>query len=81
MDESNPAETAERHLDAEIVRHALAALTPEQQAVISLKFGQGMSNAEAAETMEKPITAIKALQHRALAALRRQLTHTGEGTP
>jgi len=57
----------------ERVRCALLALTDEQRQVVVLKFLQGMSNAETAEITGKTIGAVKALQHRALEALRAQL--------
>jgi RNA polymerase sigma-70 factor (ECF subfamily) len=57
----------------ERVRYALLALTDEQRQVVVLKFLEGMSNAEAAEITGKTIGAVKALQHRALDALRAQL--------
>ncbi len=57
----------------ERVRHALLALTDEQRQVVVLKFLEGMSNAETAEITGKTIGAVKALQHRALDALRAQL--------
>ena len=53
------------------VQQALSQLTPEQQQVISLRFGGGYSLEETAEVMNKKTNAIKALQFRALAALRR----------
>jgi RNA polymerase sigma-70 factor (ECF subfamily) len=52
---------------------ALLALTDEQRQVVVLKFLQGMNNAETAEITGKTIGAVKALQHRALEALRAQL--------
>jgi len=55
------------------VRAALARLTPEQRQVIVLKFVEELDNAEIAAALNKPIGAIKSLQHRALAALRRAL--------
>jgi RNA polymerase sigma-70 factor (ECF subfamily) len=70
---ADPLATVVAHMQAEQVRAALCALTPEQQQVIALKFLSGMSNKETALIMEKPIGAIKSLQHRALAALQRQL--------
>ncbi len=57
----------------ERVRHALLTLTEEQRQVVVLKFLEGMSNAEVAEITGKTIGAVKALQHRALDALRAQL--------
>jgi RNA polymerase sigma-70 factor (ECF subfamily) len=52
---------------------ALSHLTDEQQEVISLRFIAGYSTAEVAEVMKKSEGAIRALQHRALASLRRLL--------
>jgi RNA polymerase sigma-70 factor (ECF subfamily) len=49
----------------------LMALTMDQQQVIALRFGGGYSLAETAALMDKNINAIKALQYRAIAALRR----------
>jgi RNA polymerase sigma-70 factor (ECF subfamily) len=56
-----------------LVRQALARLTPEQQHVLALRFGQGFSLEETAQVMKKNINAVKALQFRALAALQRQI--------
>lgn len=53
------------------MKAALRQLTEEQQHVIALRFGRGLSLAETAEIMEKSVGAIKALQHRALASLAR----------
>jgi RNA polymerase sigma-70 factor (ECF subfamily) len=55
------------------VRQALYKLTPEQRQVIALKYMEGCCNEEIARSLGKPVGAIKALQHRALAALRRLL--------
>jgi len=57
----------------ERVREALKEITPEQRQVVILKFVEGWSNSEVAKSIGKPVGAIKSLQHRALAALRRQL--------
>lgn len=55
------------------VLQAYAQLTPEQQHVLSLRFGQGYSLEETAAHMKKKVNAVKALQFRALAALQRQI--------
>lgn len=68
-----PAHQAEQHLLGEQVQTALRTLTPAQQQVIALKFLEGLTNAEVAGLMGKPIGAIKALQHRGLARLQREL--------
>jgi RNA polymerase sigma-70 factor (ECF subfamily) len=49
----------------------LAQLTDEQRDVIILRFIEEMSLAEVAETLDKTVGAVKALQHRALASLAR----------
>jgi RNA polymerase sigma-70 factor (ECF subfamily) len=69
---------ADRHLNADRVRQAMICLTPEQHQVIALKFLAGLSNQEVASIMNKPTGAVKSLQHRALAALRRHLTPAKE---
>ena len=69
-DVSALAEQSERQAD---VRRALHRLTPEQQHVLSLRFGSELSLEETAQLMERSVNAIKALQFRALAGLRREL--------
>jgi RNA polymerase sigma-70 factor (ECF subfamily) len=71
--EDDLVQLAEQHLLGEQVQTALQSLTPEQQQVITLKFLEGFSNAEVAGLMNKPIGAVKALQHRGLARLQRLL--------
>lgn len=53
------------------LKEAVLKLTEEQQDVIALRFGQGLSLAETADLMGKTIGSVKALQHRALASLAR----------
>jgi len=55
------------------VQSAYAQLTPEQQHVLALRFGQGYSIEETAAHLKKNINAVKALQFRALASLQRQV--------
>ncbi len=55
------------------VREALKEITPEQRQVVILKFVEGWSNPEVAKSIGKTEGAVKSLQHRALAALRRVL--------
>jgi RNA polymerase sigma-70 factor (ECF subfamily) len=52
-------------------------LTDEQQKVIGMRFGNGFTLEETAELMGKKTNAIKALQFRALAALRRMISKEG----
>ncbi len=56
-----------------LVQGAMAQLTPEQQHVLALRFGQGYSIEETAAFLKKNVNAVKALQFRALASLQRQI--------
>jgi len=69
----DPVGSAERRLSGAQVRAALQHLTPDQRQVITLKFLEGLSNQEVAVVLDKPVGAVKSLQHRGLAALQRQL--------
>jgi RNA polymerase sigma-70 factor (ECF subfamily) len=51
----------------------LEALTDDQRAVLLLRVVADLSLAETADVLGKPVGAIKALQHRALARLRAEL--------
>jgi len=64
---------AQRALDRRQLRWALAALTEEQRQVVILRFVEGLDTASVAQVLGKSEGAIKALQHRALAALRKRL--------
>lgn len=69
----DPILLSEEHDEARNIRQALTQLTEEQQNVIALRFGGGYSLEETASVMGKNVNAVKALQFRALAALRRVL--------
>ncbi|MFC2015132.1 ECF subfamily RNA polymerase sigma factor, BldN family [Chloroflexota bacterium] len=71
--ESNPYSMAEQSFDIEQVVSATQKLTEAQHEVISLRFTSELSTAEVANIMGKSQGAIKALQHSAIAALRRNL--------
>ncbi len=62
---------AAKHLDAEMIRQAIAQLTDDQQQVIILKFLEGYGTEEIAQLMDKDPGAVRALQHRALVALQK----------
>lgn len=65
--QADPATTVARQED---LRAAIAQLTDEQRELVTLKFIEGMSNNEIAEIMGLNHGAIRALQFRALSALR-----------
>jgi RNA polymerase sigma-70 factor (ECF subfamily) len=69
----DPVRTTEAVLDRERLRAAMSKLTEEQAQVITLRFIEDLSIAEVAGIMEKTEGAIKALQYRAVLALRRVL--------
>jgi RNA polymerase sigma-70 factor (ECF subfamily) len=58
--------------------HAIRALTDDQQQVLILRFYGGLSNAQVADVVGKPETAVKALQARGLRSLRRILMEGGQ---
>lgn len=55
------------------VLDALERLTPDQRAVITLRVIADLPIKEVADLLGKPVTAVKSLQHRALAALGRRI--------
>ena len=63
----------DRRQQTDSIRQAYAQLTPEQQNVLALRFGDGYSLEETATVMQKQVNAIKALQFRALQALQRNI--------
>jgi len=69
--DSDPRKLTERKVEIEQMAQATKKLTKAQQEVISLRFAGDLSIAEAARAMGKSEGAIKALQHSAIAALRK----------
>ena len=55
---------------------ALQRLTPMQRAVIILKYLEGYTNKEISSILELSVGAVKALQHRGLASMRRYSAQT-----
>jgi RNA polymerase sigma-70 factor (ECF subfamily) len=55
------------------LRVAMRELTDSQQQVLILRFSEGMKSREVAEVLGKSVGAVEALQHRALASLKRLL--------
>jgi RNA polymerase sigma-70 factor (ECF subfamily) len=62
------------------VRDLLTVLSPDQHDVVLLRIIADMSVEEVARALGKREGAIKALQHRALASLRRHLERSPAGT-
>lgn len=62
---------------AEVVREAVTRLAPDRQELLILKFATGLSNKEIGTIMGRSEGAIKALYHRTLVALRKDLRGRG----
>ena len=72
-DVAGPAELVELEADRAAVRHAMTFLTPEQQDVVTYRFFAGLSPAEIGALMGRREGSVRALQFRALTALRSRL--------
>lgn len=72
--ESDPIQLAEQRLSLAQLQRALAGLDEAQRDVVALRFLSGLSLAETAAALDRTEAAVKALQHRGLAALRQALT-------
>ena len=69
----DPQQILEQQIDIHQLKEATQRLTQAQQEVLSLRFAGELSINQCAEIMGKSEGAIKALQHSAVAALRRVL--------
>ena len=72
--ESNPSHLVGQKLDRQRVRSALHRLPSEQRQVIELRFMENFSHDEVAIALGKTVEAARALQYRAVEALRQMLT-------
>lgn len=68
-----PSQVVADEMEIQQVRSALALLTPDQRQVVTLKYLEDWENEEIARSLNKPVGAVKALQQRGIAALRRML--------
>ena len=73
----NVEEEAMRRLSTERVRGLCERLVPDQRDVLLLRMVGGLSLEQTADALGKSEGAIKALQHRGVAALRRTLEREG----
>jgi RNA polymerase sigma factor (sigma-70 family) len=67
-------EEALRSLGTERVRELIASLSPDQQDVLLLRIVADMSLQEVASVLNKSVGAVKALQQRGLAGLRKEIS-------
>lgn len=77
--DNDPLHISTLSIQKQQVRLALMQLTADQRQVILLKYLEGWENKAVAEFLQKPIGAVKALQHRALLALQRLLLTEEKG--
>lgn len=70
-------EEALRQLSEQRVRRVCDLLAPDQRDVVLLRMVAGLSLEQTADALGKTTVAVKALQHRALTALRRHLDREG----
>jgi RNA polymerase sigma factor (sigma-70 family) len=74
--DAHPSGDVERealaNVGAEWADELLATLPPDQRAVVALRVTSDLSLEQVARILDKRVGAVKALQHRALAALRRR---------
>jgi RNA polymerase sigma-70 factor, ECF subfamily len=76
--EDEPSQAVLFKVQQQQLRAALIRLTPEQRQVLVLKYWEDMDNALIANSIQKPVGAVKALQHRAINTLRRLLSLSHE---
>ena len=68
----------DRKLTSQELRQVMQRLTPDQQNVLALRFSQELSLEITAQIIGKSVNAVKVLQFRALAALRRLLAEKSQ---
>jgi RNA polymerase sigma-70 factor (ECF subfamily) len=73
LDHSSPEDSVDAALTLERLRRTLQQIDPEQREVVELRFLAELSLEEASLVLNKSVPAVKALQHRGLAALRAHL--------
>jgi RNA polymerase sigma-70 factor (ECF subfamily) len=75
----DPADTAISAVNRSRLLASINRLSPEQRQVVLLRLAGDLSSAEIGRVMGKSEGAIKALQYRALAVLRKALVPVGDG--
>ncbi|MBN1304668.1 MAG: sigma-70 family RNA polymerase sigma factor [Anaerolineales bacterium] len=76
-DAPRPEDAAIQNLQAQHLRKVVRTLTQDQQMVIGMKYLEGLDNKTVALALGKPVGAVKSLQHRALASLKKILEDEG----
>jgi RNA polymerase sigma factor (sigma-70 family) len=60
------------------LHEALAALEPDQQALLSLRFDEGLTSREIADAVERPLSTVKSQIGNAVERLRALLVPSGD---
>lgn len=68
-------------LERQEIKNLFHVLTPEQRIVIEMRFYMDLSPSEVAQALGKSTTSVRALQYRAIEALKRQLDNSDPGDP
>ena len=71
--ESGPEHLVEAHFDQQQIRRSVLELPGDQQQVVLMRFIEGFSYPEIAASIGKSEGAVRVIQHRALARLRKTL--------
>ena len=71
--QTEPVEIVITRIKHQHLRHVLQQLRPDYRTVLALRFLSGLTPEETARVMRRSAGAVRVLQHRALAALRRLL--------
>jgi RNA polymerase sigma-70 factor, ECF subfamily len=71
--QKDPETQVLENLSIDLIRNSLRNLTPNQRQVFVLKYLEGWNNKEISSLINKPVSAVKSLQHRALNAIRKQI--------
>jgi RNA polymerase sigma-70 factor (ECF subfamily) len=75
--QQNPAHHAEVKSSVDAIKRTIAALPPDQQDVVTMKFINELTNKEIAEALDKSEDAVRQLQSRALKTIRANAQHYG----
>ncbi|HEY52217.1 MAG TPA: sigma-70 family RNA polymerase sigma factor [Caldilineae bacterium] len=77
--ESTPDYMVTQRLQSEELLQAINQLTEDQRTVIILRFGEGLTAPQVANILDKTEEAVRALQRRGLANLRKQYAQNDRG--
>ena len=74
-----PEQVAEQHDEERTLWQAINALSEDRRELLTMKFGEGLSNAQIGKMMGRTEGAIKSLYHRTLISLREELERRSQG--